>query len=494
MRVDKLSLKTGYATVISPSLISTTGKAFSTLQHPPQHCVLPPSLPAFNHRQQGWVLLTEHELFGAVLIRSQQKRLASNRDPNTLIRNLTELRVGSPVVHEQFGIGRYRGLQCINTGKKVNEFIAIEYAHQDKIYIPILSLDLISRYNGADAEHAPLQTLGNQRWQQIKQKAAKKIRDIAAELLKTDALRQAKQGHAYPINEIDYLRFSQTFAFTETPDQARAIESVCADLHDTRPMDRLICGDVGFGKTEVAMRAAFLVATQAKQVALLAPTTLLAQQHYQTFCDRFADWPIRIGLLSRMQTAAETKTTIAALINGNIDIVIGTHKLLSKDIHFHDLGLLIVDEEHRFGVRHKERIKALRADVELLTLTATPIPRTLNQALSATRDLSIIATPPERRLSIKTFVLESKDHIIQEAIQRELLRGGQVYFLHNKIDTLPALQQQLLRLIPGLRCEMANGQMPKKQLERVMRDFYQQKFQVLLLYHYHRIWNRYPDR
>ena len=424
-------------------------------------------------------VICESDLFGEQVMQ-RRLRKQQGHDPELMIRNLTELKIGDPVVHIDYGVGRYQGLKLIKTSDHEAEYVTIEYASDDKIYVPIQSLHLISRYTGVDKDHAPLQRLGTSHWKKIRKKSLEKIRDTAAELLDLYSKRAATPGHAYPKTDKDFCQFRQAFPFEETPDQASSIDAVINDMLQPHSMDRLVCGDVGFGKTEVAMQAAFHAANTGKQVAILVPTTLLANQHTQNFKDRMADWPIRIDELSRMQSAKQQNETIKALEQGNVDIVIGTHKLLQPSIKFKDLGLLIIDEEHRFGVGQKEKIKQLRAHVDILTLTATPIPRTLNMALAGTRDLSIIATPPAKRLSIKTFLYNYNKEIIAEAVNREIMRGGQVYFIHNDVATLPAMAEKLQQIVPNLRVAIAHGQMPERQLERVMTDFYHQKYQVLI--------------
>ncbi len=424
-------------------------------------------------------IITENQLFGES-VRQQRRSSLQASNPDFMIRNLSELSVGAPVVHINHGVGRYLGLETLTTGDISAEYLTLQYANEDKIYVPISALQLISRYSGADSDHAPLQKLGSRQWEKTKQKAAEKIRDTAAELLDIYGSRMASQGHAFSIDEAMYQQFAQSFPFSETPDQHQAIKAVLDDMQSTRCMDRLICGDVGFGKTEIAMRAAFIAATANKQVALLVPTTLLATQHLQNFKDRFANWPLSIAGLSRMETPQAQRTTIAGLQKGEIDIVIGTHKLLSDSIQFKDLGLLIVDEEQRFGVRQKERITALRAHIDILTLTATPIPRTLNMALAGTRDLSIIATPPPKRLSVKTFIHEAERSLIREAILREIMRGGQVYFLHNDVATIKAQAEKIKQWVPEARIAIAHGQLRERELEKTMLDFYHQRFNVLV--------------
>ena len=410
----------------------------------------------------------------------QRRRMRKGPDADQVVRNLAELQIGSPVVHEEHGVGRYLGLQTLSVGDTPQEYLTLEYAKGDKLYVPVSSLHLISRYTGASPESAPLHRLGSDQWEKAKRKAAEKVRDVAAELLDIYARREARQGTALPPAGDDYQQFAGEFEFEETPDQADAIAAVIADMTAPRPMDRVVCGDVGFGKTEVAMRAAFLAANSGKQVAVLVPTTLLAQQHYQNFADRFADWPIKVAGLSRFRSQKEVTQITQGLASGDLDIVVGTHKLLGKDIRFKDLGLVIIDEEHRFGVRHKERLKALRAEVDILTLTATPIPRTLNMAMAGMRDLSIIATPPAARHPIKTFISQWSDVQISEACQRELSRGGQVYFLHNEVSSIDKTAARLAELLPAARIEIAHGQMRERDLERIMRDFYHQRFNILV--------------
>ncbi len=410
----------------------------------------------------------------------QRRRARRGPDAELVVRNLAELQIGAPVVHEEHGVGRYLGLQTLDTGGMAQEYLVLEYARGDKLYVPVGALHRISRYTGTSPENAPLHRLGSDQWEKARRRAAEKVRDVAAELLDIYARRAARQGTALPPPGEEYRQFAAQFEFEETPDQAAAIAAVIEDMTSPRPMDRLVCGDVGFGKTEVAMRAAFMAAHNGRQVAVLVPTTLLAQQHYQNFADRFADWPIRVAGLSRFRSKKEADAILAGLADGTIDVVVGTHKLLGGEIRFKDLGLVIVDEEHRFGVRHKERLKALRAEVDMLTLTATPIPRTLNMAMSGMRDLSIIATPPATRHPIKTFVTQWNDAQITEAIQRELARGGQVYFLHNKVETIEKTAAKLQELVPSARIEIAHGQMRERELERIMRDFYHQRFNILV--------------
>ena len=429
---------------------------------------------------KGLWFITESELLGSKITqrRRTDKRQAQSAD--ALIKNLAELSIGQPIVHLDHGVGRYQGLTTINTAGMDTEFLTIEYAQQSKLFVPVSSLHLVSRYSGGETDTAPLSKLGNDRWEKAKQKAAEKVRDVAAELLAVYAKREARPGYAFTISDADQTRFADGFGFTETDDQMQAIDAVLADMRAPRAMDRLVCGDVGFGKTEVAMRAAFTAVNDGKQVAVLVPTTLLAQQHYDNFRDRFADWPVRVEVLSRFRTPKQTAEVLADLNAGKVDIVIGTHKLLQNDIKFHDLGLLVVDEEHRFGVRQKEQIKRLRAEVDILTLTATPIPRTLNMAMNGIRDLSIISTPPAKRLAVKTFVREFDKPTVREAILRETLRGGQVYFLHNNVESIERTAEMLTELVPEARITVAHGQMNERELERIMADFYHQRFNVLV--------------
>ena len=423
-------------------------------------------------------LLTEGQLFGERA--AQRRRRRATTDQEAVIRNLTELRPGAPVVHEQHGVGRYVRLEVLTVGGVTNEFIKIEYADGDNLYVPVSALDRISRYSGVDPDHAPLHKLGSGQWEKARRKAHEKIRDVAAELLEIHARRAARKGHAFKLDRSGFAAFEAAFPFEETPDQLNAIAGVLADMQREQPMDRLVCGDVGFGKTEVAMRAAFIAVNDGHQVAILVPTTLLARQHYESLKDRFADWPVRIGQLSRFSDSKETKATLAGIADGTVDIVVGTHKLLGKEIRFKRLGLLVIDEEHRFGVRQKEKIKALRADIDILTLTATPIPRTLNMALSGTRELSIIATAPSRRLAIKTFVREWSSSLLREAILREIGRGGQVYFVHNEVENIQEMAETVAEIAPEARIAVAHGQMRESELEQVMLDFYHGRCNVLL--------------
>ncbi len=410
----------------------------------------------------------------------QHRKGDTAHDIEHLIAELQELTIGAPVVHRDHGVGRYLGLVRLEAGGVEGEFLTLEYAGGDKLYVPVASLHLISRYSGADSETAPLHRLGGEQWDKAKRRAQAKIRDVAAELLEIHARRAAATGHALEVDEAAYAAFAAAFPFEETPDQAAAIAAVLADMQAPQPMDRVVCGDVGFGKTEVAMRAAFVAVQNGKQVAVLVPTTLLAQQHCQTFRDRFADWPIRIEVLSRFIPSRQQTRILEDAAAGKVDILIGTHKLLQQGVKYKDLGLVIIDEEHRFGVRQKEHFKQLRSEVDLLTLTATPIPRTLSMSLSGLRDISIIASPPQGRYPIQTFVSEWVDALIQEAILREVKRGGQVYFVHNKIETMARVVEEIQRLAPGVRIRTAHGQMPERELERIMLDFYHQRFNLLL--------------
>jgi len=426
------------------------------------------------------MLVTEAQLFGERVAQRRRRRQKSGQDPDAAFRDLNELSLGAPVVHLEHGIGRYQGLTHLEVDGAPAEFLTLEYAEGSRLYVPVASLGLISRYAGSDPEHAPLHRLGSEQWEKAQRKAREKANDVAAQLLEVYARREARKGLQFTNPKDDYARFSAGFPFEETPDQAAAIEAVERDMFAPGVMDRLVCGDVGFGKTEVAMRAAFIAAANQRQVAVLVPTTLLAQQHFNSFRDRFANWPVRIEVLSRFRSAADVKGVMKRLEDGEVDILIGTHKLLQSDIRFADLGLLIIDEEHRFGVRQKDAIKALRAEVDILTLTATPIPRTLNMALGGLRDLSIIATPPARRLSIKTFVRESNHGLIKEAVLRETLRGGQVFYVHNEVRTIEERATKLRELLPELSIATAHGQMHETQLERVMSDFYHQRHHILL--------------
>ncbi|MDD5612648.1 MAG: transcription-repair coupling factor, partial [Gallionella sp.] len=424
-------------------------------------------------------IVTETELY-ATQPRSRAARVAKKSNVEHMLRDLSELKPGDPVVHEQHGIARYQGLVNLDLGEGENEFLLLEYAGADKLYVPVSHLHVISRYSGGAPETAPLHKLGSGAWDKARRRALQQVRDTAAELLNLYAARATRKGHAFPLSLRDYEEFAAGFGFEETADQAAAISAVLSDLQSGQPMDRLICGDVGFGKTEVALRAAFVAAMAGKQVAVLVPTTLLAEQHFQNFSTRFADWPVKLAELSRFRSAKETTLALKELAEGKLDIIIGTHKLIQKDVKFANLGLVILDEEHRFGVQQKEKLKALRAEVDILTLTATPIPRTLAMSLEGLRDFSVIATAPQRRLSIKTFVASYSQGVVREAVLRELKRGGQVYFLHNEVDTMPNMLEKLEALLPEARIRMAHGQMAERELEAVMRDFHHQRFNVLL--------------
>ena len=425
------------------------------------------------------VLISETQLFGRQVLQTRRRR-QSGVSEEFLVKSVTEITEGSPVVHIEHGIGRYNGLITLDVGDGEQEFIHLKYADDASIYVPVANLQMINRYSGGDPALAPLHKIGSGKWDKAKQKALEQIHDVAAELLNMQARREAKVGIHFKIDASQYELFASQFAFEETPDQANAIHAVMEDMRQNQPMDRLICGDVGFGKTEVAMRAAFIAVSAGYQVAVLVPTTLLAGQHEDNFRDRFADWPVRIETLSRFGGKKHQETVLTDLAAGKVDIVIGTHKLLQPDVKFSNLGLMIVDEEHRFGVRHKERIKAIQTDVDSMSMTATPIPRTLNMALSGMRDMSIIATPPARRLAIKTFVMQKTDALMKEAILRELLRGGQVYLLHNDVASIERMAETIRELVPEARVGVAHGQMQERQLEQVMQQFYHKKFNVLI--------------
>ncbi|EGA66443.1 transcription-repair coupling factor [Vibrio brasiliensis] len=441
--------------------------------------ILGASEHGFVYGDEQLALICESDLLGDRVIQRRRKdRKATNSD--AVIRNLAELQTGQPVVHIDHGIGRYIGLQTLEAGGMTTEYVTLEYQNEAKLYVPVASLNLISRYSGGAEESAPLHKLGGEAWAKARRKAAEKVRDVAAELLDVYAKRELKPGFKFELDRGQYATFKAGFPFEETDDQSMAINAVMSDMCQAKAMDRLVCGDVGFGKTEVAMRAAFVATDNGKQVAVLVPTTLLAQQHFENFRDRFANLPIRVEVLSRFKTAKEQKQVLQDIEEGKVDLVVGTHKLLSNDIKFKDLGLLIVDEEHRFGVRQKEKMKAMRADVDILTLTATPIPRTLNMAMSGMRDLSIIATPPARRLAIKTFVRQRDDAVVREAVLREIMRGGQVYFLHNQVETIEKVAADLEKLVPEARVTVAHGQMRERELERIMNDFYHQRFNLLV--------------
>jgi transcription-repair coupling factor (superfamily II helicase) len=424
-------------------------------------------------------LVAEDQLFGE-RARQERRRRRAERDPDAILRELAALAPGAPVVHEEYGVGRYRGLRVMTVAGQPAEFLVLEYAGGDLLYVPVHALDRVTRYTGGSPEAAPWHRLGTDQWARARRRAAERVRDVAAELLDLYSRRAARQGRSAAFDEAAYRAFAGAFPFEETVDQQDAIEAVLADMRSGKPMDRVVCGDVGFGKTEVALRAAFAATSAGRQVAVLVPTTLLAQQHAQTFADRFADWPVRVENLSRFRTAAEQKAVIAGLAAGRVDIVIGTHRLLQRDVAFRDLGLVIVDEEHRFGVGHKERLRQLRADVDTLTLTATPIPRTLNMALGGLRDLSLMTTPPAERVAIETFVTEWSDTLVREACLREIRRGGQVYAVHNAVEDIDAFAARLQRLVPEATVRVGHGQMRERDLERLMLDFYHRRFQVLV--------------
>ncbi|MBP8161822.1 MAG: transcription-repair coupling factor, partial [Ottowia sp.] len=441
----------------------------------------------FAWLEQGIDFVTETELFAQGATTRRRRKQEQVSDVEALIKDLSELNVGDPVVHAQHGIGRYRGLVEMDMGAKnpdgspaCQEFLHLEYAADAVLYVPVSQLHLIGRYTGVSADEAPLHKLGSGQWEKAKRKAAEQIRDAAAELLNIYARRAAREGHPFRYSPHDYEQFAADFGFEETADQQAAIHAVVQDMISPQPMDRLVCGDVGFGKTEVALRAAFVAVTGGKQVAFLAPTTLLAEQHYRTLVDRFAKWPVKVAEMSRFRSTKEINAALKGVADGSVDIVVGTHKLLSEKTQFKNLGLLIIDEEHRFGVRHKEQMKQFRAEVDVLTLTATPIPRTMGMALEGLRDLSVIATAPQRRLAIKTFVRNEGTGVIREAVLRELKRGGQVYFLHNEVETIENRRQALEKILPEARIAIAHGQMPERELERVMRDFVAQRHNLLL--------------
>lgn len=428
---------------------------------------------------QQLAIITEADLYQYV-IRGRRTRRKHSAVSDGMLRDLAEIKIGDPVVHEQHGIGRYQGLVTLDLGEGACEMMLLEYAEGSQLYVPVSQLQLISRYAGSSHDNISLHKLGHGAWDKARHKAAEKARDTAAELLNLYAQREAQQGHRFSLNEMDYQAFANGFGYEETEDQAAAIAATIKDLCAEKPMDRLICGDVGFGKTEVALRAAFVAAMAGKQVVVLAPTTLLVEQHAQNFADRFADFPIKVAQLSRFNTSKQTQATLAGLADGTVDIVIGTHKLVQPDVHFKNLGLVIIDEEHRFGVRQKEQLKRLRANVDVLTLTATPIPRTLSMALEGLRDFSLITTAPSRRLAVKTFVRPYSDGLIREAVLRELKRGGQVFFLHNEVDTIANTYEKLTTLLPEARIGIAHGQLRERELEQIMRDFLQQRYNVLL--------------
>ena len=440
----------------------------------------------FTQLQSGFILpdenlaiVTENELYASE-VKQSRRREKSRTSTEGLLRDLAEVKIGDPVVHEQHGIARYAGLITMDLGEGAQEFLELHYDGSDKLFVPVAQLSVISRYTGANPDTAPLHKLGSGQWEKARKRAAEQVRDTAAELLNLYARRAARQGFAFPLKMNEFDAFSASFPFEETPDQAAAIKSVMADMTSGKPMDRLVCGDVGFGKTEVALRAAFIAVAAGKQVAILVPTTLLAEQHFQNFSDRFAEWPVKIAEFSRFRSAKETTLGLKGIADGTVDIAIGTHKLIQKDVVFKNLGLVILDEEHRFGVRQKEALKALRTEVDVLTLTATPIPRTLAMSLEGLRDFSVIATAPQRRLAIKTFVNPQSDGIVVEAVMRELKRGGQAYYLYNEVETIQNQYDRLAKLLPEARIAVAHGQLPERELERVMRDFYHQRSNVLL--------------
>ncbi|MDX2164021.1 MAG: transcription-repair coupling factor [Gammaproteobacteria bacterium] len=461
---------------IHPALVNTWQEFLSSTE---KLCItVAPLEQGMELPEQNITLISESALLGEHIIQSRRKK-AKTTELDTVVKNLAELNIGAPVVHVEHGVGRYLGLQVLTVQENTDEYLVLEYANDTKLFVPVSSLHVIHRYSGLDPENAPLHKLGSDQWEKAKKKAAEKIRDVAAELLALHAQRELRKGFAYNIDS-NYQLFASQFPFEETPDQTQAIEDVIKDMNKPKSMDRLVCGDVGFGKTEVAMRAAFVAVQAGHQVCVLVPTTLLAQQHYQNFSDRFADWPIKVEMLSRFKTATEQTKILEDVKQGKVDIIIGTHKLLQPEIEFKHLGLSIIDEEHRFGVRQKEQLKKLRAEVDILTLTATPIPRTLNMAMSGMRDLSIIGTPPLRRLSIKTFVHVYDKSLIREAIIREIMRGGQVFYLHNDVDTMPAIAEKLRELIPEAKIGIAHGQMRERELEIIMREFYHQHYNVLV--------------
>lgn len=433
-----------------------------------------------QNKSPAIAIITESLLSGEKVLQRRRRRKSAARELENIVNNLNELTIGSPVVHQEHGVGRYLGLQTLEVGGIKAEFLTLEYAHNDKLYVPVSSLHVIGRYTGMSPENAPLHKLGGDQWGKLKSKAIARIRDVAAELLEIHAKRALKKGHAFVIEDADYQAFADAFPFEETPDQQSAIETILEDMASPHPMDRVICGDVGFGKTEVSMRAAFIAVQSGKQVAVLVPTTLLAQQHYQNFRDRFADWPVRVEVMSRFVSPKQQKQIAEELADGKVDIVIGTHTLLSNELKYKALGLVVIDEEHRFGVRQKEHFKKMRSELDLLTLTATPIPRTLNMAMAGLRDISIIASPPPNRHAIKTFISEWVDAQIREACLREIKRGGQVFFLHNEVKSMDKMARQLAELIPEARIEIAHGQLPERELERIMLDFYHQRFNLLL--------------
>ena len=439
-----------------------------------------PELQGLSLPGGSLALLSESQLFGTRARQERRRRKSAASDPNAILRDLQSLTAGAPVVHEEYGVGRYVGLQAMEVGGQPGEFLVLEYQGGDRLYVPVHALHYVSRYSGGAPESAPLHKLGSDQWSRARRRAAEKVRDVAAELLDLYAQRKARRGLQLAPNELEYQAFANGFPFEETADQAEAIVQVIADLGREQPMDRVVCGDVGFGKTEVAMRAAFVAVQAGKQVVVLVPTTLLAQQHQNSFADRFADWPVRIESLSRFRSGKETTAALEGVENGTVDILIATHRLLHAQPRFKDLGLVVIDEEHRFGVRDKERLKALRAEVHVLTLTATPIPRTLNMALGGLRELSIIATPPAERLPIKTFVTEWHDATVREAILRELRRGGQIYYVHNEVRDIARVAESLGKLVPEAKIRIGHGQMRERELEQMMVDFYHRRFDILV--------------
>lgn len=446
-------------------------------QEPDFAICIAPLEQGLNLPEHNVLVVCEAQLFGQKVLQRRRRDKATD-NPNTAIHDLAELSIGNAVVHQDHGVGRYNGLQSLSIDGQDAEFLVLLYASEATLYVPVSSIELLSRYSGG--ENAPLHKLGGEAWTKAKRKAAEKIKDTAAELLHIYALREARDGYAFPKPDDSYQAFCDAFPYEETPDQEQAIKMVLQDMMADQPMDRLVCGDVGFGKTEVAMRAAFMAVNGGRQVALLVPTTLLAQQHYETLRDRFANWPVNVGVMSRFQTTAEQNKAMAQAEDGKLDILVGTHKILQGKLKFKRLGLLIIDEEHRFGVQQKESFKKLRSEVDILTLTATPIPRTLNMSMAGMRDLSIIATPPAKRISIKTFIRQDDKKIVKEAILRELLRGGQVYFLHNEVKSIEASAQRLRELVPEARVAVAHGQMRERELEHVMGDFYHKRSNVLV--------------
>ncbi len=458
-----------------PKIVETWQEAIET--DSPYSIVVSP-LETSIHTEQ-FSVISETQIFGQTVVQ-KRRRKRKHDDFNTAVSNLIELDIGSPIVHIDHGVGRYLGLETLEIQGDKKEFLMIEYAGEAKLYVPVSSLHLISRYTGATPETAPLHKLGSDKWQKAKRKAAEKVHDVAAELLDVYAQRAARPGYKFQTPDEAYQRFASSFPFEETPDQQQAIEAVMNDMHSELPMDRLVCGDVGFGKTEVAMRSAFVAAYDGKQVAMLVPTTLLAHQHLENFRSRFSDWPVRIEVLSRFQTAKQQKTTLEDLKAGKVDIIIGTHKLIQKTVDYQNLGLIIIDEEHRFGVRQKEQLKKMRTEVDVLTMTATPIPRTLNMAMNDLRDLSIIATPPDKRLAVQTFVQEWNDDVVREASLREIRRGGQVYLLYNQVNKIEQMVEHIQALIPEAKVTYAHGQMHERELESVMEDFYHRRFNILV--------------